>query len=291
MSVGIQKIPLNLLARLYKSGDGDCGICFEYAVHDAINRNDQMALDRVYTAMSRHCHIDGDEVNSILFGMEKSGALQLLETAHEILTDESVLMTGSPGKPIKLKQHIVGIASAFRSKRARPALPSSISGLWKADLFLGMQDTDRWVGTTVKINERDLVGARGLRIGIVPARSGQQDKIQHDERRNLIICPLPHDGQFMEIFFRAFHVVQQLFARDVEMPPEVFLPVPADRFVANLLVQRRIYPVIDVVESLGPISQPELLNANQRPAIVSASNEVQSGIGMLIAPMPNTTAI
>jgi len=34
---GHENVPLKMLARVYKPGDGDCGICFEYAVHDAMN--------------------------------------------------------------------------------------------------------------------------------------------------------------------------------------------------------------------------------------------------------------
>src|SRR5262249_25232648 len=35
---GRQNITLALLSRLYRAGDGDCGICFEYAVHVACTR-------------------------------------------------------------------------------------------------------------------------------------------------------------------------------------------------------------------------------------------------------------
>ena len=37
---GYEQIKLFMLPRLYKAGDGDCGICFEYAVHEAISRGD-----------------------------------------------------------------------------------------------------------------------------------------------------------------------------------------------------------------------------------------------------------
>jgi hypothetical protein len=37
---GYENLTLKTLARLYRPGDGDCGICFEYAVHDAMNRGD-----------------------------------------------------------------------------------------------------------------------------------------------------------------------------------------------------------------------------------------------------------
>ena len=39
---GYDKISLAMLARLYREGDGDSGICFEYAVHDAIVNNNPM---------------------------------------------------------------------------------------------------------------------------------------------------------------------------------------------------------------------------------------------------------
>lgn len=33
----------------------------------------------------------------------------------------------------------------------REKLPNSINGLWKADLFVGKSEPDKWVGTTVKL--------------------------------------------------------------------------------------------------------------------------------------------
>lgn len=137
---GYEKISLDMLARIYRPGDGDCGLCFEYAIHDAINRKDQTVMDRIDTALSRHCRVRGSVTSSILFGLEKSGAIKLIDTAKATLTDESALLYGVPGRPAKLRAYIDYIASAFRRPGARPALFSSISGLWKADLFIGHTD-------------------------------------------------------------------------------------------------------------------------------------------------------
>lgn len=164
-----------MLARLYRPGDGDCGICFEYAVHDAISNGEPDVLERIDDALTRHCRVQGDKATSILFGAEKTGSQQLIDTTGEVLTDDSLLLHGRRGRPLKLKRHLNLIAAAFRRKGVRPALPYSISGLWKADLFLGKSDTDRWVGTTVKINPQRLESARGLRVGIVPAQDGQTE--------------------------------------------------------------------------------------------------------------------
>lgn len=197
---GHQDVKLKLLPRLYRPGDRDCGICFEYAVHDALSNGEATVLERVHDAV-RQCGVPGSGASSILFGLEKTGALNLINTAKERLTDESSLLAGNRGRPAKLKRHIDSIAAAFRKKDVREALPWSISGLWKADLFVGYTDSDRWVATTVKINPAQLEGAPGLRIGIVPAREGSDDSIRRDEMRNLIVCPLPYDHAFMEIFY------------------------------------------------------------------------------------------
>jgi hypothetical protein len=168
---GYENVKLKMLSRLRRPGDGDCGICFEYAVHDAMSRNDPRVLERVTDATAL-CNFGGQEPKSILFGLEKTGAQQLIGTAMEVLTDESRVLSGTPGQPAKLRRYLNTLAAAFRRPNSRLALPYSINGLWKADLFVGFSDSDRWVGTSVKINPRDLEDAAGLRIGIVPVRQG-----------------------------------------------------------------------------------------------------------------------
>lgn len=287
---GYDNVKLKMLPRLYRHGDRDCGICFEYAVHDALINGEPSVTERVDDAIRKFCGIQGQIPGSILFGAEKTGALNLINTAKERLTDESRLLAGNRGQPAKLKHHIDSIAAAFRKKEARQTLPWSISGLWKADLFLGFTDVDKWVGTTVKINPEQLEGAQGLRIGIVPARGGQDDNIRRDEMRNLIICPLPHDHSFMEVFYNGWSVVRQFIAADAHVPREVALPRHADRQVALFLAERREFPVVDVIDALRPLSQPQLLKTEeQSPQLVSrreTNPEVETGA--LVSPMPHT---
>ncbi len=80
---GYDSVPLRLLPRLYRPGDGDCGLCFEYAVHDALNRGEQSVMERVHDAAHQFCNVPGAVPSSILFGLEKSGALDLIDTAKE----------------------------------------------------------------------------------------------------------------------------------------------------------------------------------------------------------------
>lgn len=283
---GYDDVKLKMLPRLYRPGDGDIGICFEYAVHDAIRRRDAHVIERIEDALRSHCHVPGTEPSSILFGAEKAGALRLIDTAKEVLTDESRLLAGTRGQPVKLKRHIDSVAAAFRKKSAQLLLPWSIRGLWKADLFVGFSDSDKWVGTTVKINRAHLEPARGLRIGIVPTLEGRSDLTVRDEAKNLIVCPVPHDQAFMEVFYQGWGVIQQFIAADARVPKEAALPRTPERQVARYLADRREFGVREVVEVLGPLSQPELLRTEQRDAEILDTRNAESETTLVEAPMP-----
>lgn len=284
---GYENCTLEMMARLYRPGDGDCGLCFEYAVHDALNRREPTVMERIHDAAHQYCRVPGAEPSSILFGLEKAGALNLIDTVKERLTEESRLMAGIRAQPAKLRRHIDSIAAAFRRRAERDALPWSIGGVWKADLFVGYTDTDRWVATTVKINANQLECARGLRIGIVPMRGGRDDTIRKDDDKNLVICPLPHDGSFMEVFYQAWGVVQQFIAADARVPREAFLPRQADRQVARYLEERRAFPVVDVVAALLPLAQPHLLRTEEQEAELISRREDPQEVetGAVVAPI------
>jgi hypothetical protein len=264
---GRENVKLRMLARLRRPGDGDCGICFEYAVHDAMRHGDGGVLERVHAAL-RLCNVPGNDLASILFAIEKSGSEQFIDTAHDLITLESRVLSGTRGGPVKLHKHLAGIAQAFRRPEARQALPWSISGLWKADLFLGTTDSDRWVGTSVKVNPGALEGARGLRIGIVPASHAVTDRPYRDDKKNLVVCPLLHDGEFMEVFYSGWQIVQTFLAADARVPAEATLPRPPMRLVAKMLSDRRDYAVTDVVDGLEAFAQPELLLTEEERADV-----------------------
>lgn len=282
---GYDAIKLKMLTRAYKPGDGDCGICFEYAVHDAMTRGDPRVMERINDA-AKLCNLNArSRPESILFGLEKSGTQQLIDTASNILTDESRLLYGTRGQPVKLRKHLSGIAGAFRKPQAVSALPYSIRGIWKADLFIGFTDEERWLATSVKINAGQLEGARGLRIGIVPTKGGRSDAVHRDDNKNLIICPLHHDQDFMQIFYEGFRVVQAFITSDARIPNEAMLPSPVEREVARILTERREYPVLDVIEAIKPFCQPELLHTDERQVgLTTLSGEPE--IDMVLAPMP-----
>lgn len=283
MEVGdYENLKLFMLARARRQGDGDCGICFEYAVHEALNDGNPHVLERISDAL-KLCKISGGP-RSLLFGVEKSGRQQLIDTVHQEFTDDSRVLSGVQGQPPKIKRHLNELARAFR--RRSTSLPTSISGLWKADLFLGVPAAERWVGTTVKINSKALAGAQGLRIGIVPSLSGNSDKVVKDDSKNLIICPLHHDGQFMEVFYDAWNIVLAFLAADARVPKEVVLPTPAHREVARQLEQRREFPVLDVIDALKVFAQPDLLQTASKEAGLQTLAPGEDLANMVVAPLP-----
>lgn len=261
---GVEQVTMEDLARERRESDGDCGVCFEYAVHEAVGRQDPMVVERVDYALRRFCRIAGDDVSSILFGAEKQGSQRLIATAKTLLTDESRLMYGTQGRPVHLRRHLDAAAAAFRTRGRGSRLPQSISGLWKADLFLGQAAPDKWVGTSVKINAAALEPARGLRLGIVPAKGS--DLIHKDERRNLIVVPLAWDEDFMDIFYAAWTAVVYVLAAGGGVPAQGLLHNPAHRRLAVLLAGHKETPVLGVIDALTPIAQPHLLEPQELSA-------------------------
>ena len=244
---GRDNVPLKMLGRIRRPGDGDYGICFEYAVHDALNRGDGPVVERVTEALNL-CKIQpAAGPASILFGAEKSGAVQLIAGARATLTDNSRLLKEGSGAPIKIGKYLETVHQAFTSIEARDALPSSIKGLWKADLILGCTTADRWVAASVKINAAQLQAERGIRIGIVPASARYGDNVRAE--RGLIVCPIPHDYSFMQKFYEAWRVVSAFLHADAQIPAPVALPSPVECEVARVLVERREYPVREVIEA------------------------------------------
>lgn len=286
---GHNNVKLKMLPRLWRPGDGDIGICFEYAVREAMNSKDARVLERINDAI-KLCKIKTSEPKSILFGLEKTGAVQVIDTAGSVLTDDSRVLAGHKqgGQPAKLKKRLSQLAAAFKRPATRAALPWSIQGLWKADLFVGSVNSQQWVGTSVKINPAQLEGAPGLRIGIVPTRSGRSDKIFLDDSRRLVVCPLHHDQNFMQIFYEGWRIVQAFLMADAQIPKESVLPRPVDREVCKILSERRDFPVVDVFDALITFGQPELLETEDKQVDLF-SLQGESETATVVAPISRKT--
>lgn len=274
---GYEKMTLWDLAREGREGSGDAGICFEWAVHEAIASGHPMIHPLASEVLQDFCGIGGGS-SSILFGPEKDGVIPIVESVDQALTEDSRIYVGNRGQPPKLKRYIPQIVRAFRRAEARNRLPRSINGLWKADLFIGNTESEKWVGTTVKSNAVHLEGAQGLRIGIYP-RVTHNEGPRFDEDLNLVRLPLPYDGGFMELFYKSFYLTRAFIAADARVPPPVSLPDGEDRFITQELEARRDFPVLDVLQVLRAMSQEDLLVENDVDSVVpSATLSEEDGL-------------
>jgi len=275
---GYDGITLEMFARVYIEHSGDHGICFEYAVHECIRNRDKSIHPLLSSVLEDFCGIKGG-AESILFGVEKHGPASVLETAKGALTDDSRVLVGKTGQPAKLKPHLDNIIRAHNSRVHLEKLPSSIRGLWKADLFVGNPEQDRWVATTLKTNRRDIERAPGLRVALFPEERSREGP-RKDE--TLIYCPLPYSGEFMQLFLATFNIVKQIVAAKGKQPSRIALIHDDDQTVAKWLVDRAHFPLQGILEALEPIKQPLFL----------VESTVESGVaGDLIAtaPIPLTT--
>jgi len=155
-------------------------------------------------------------------------------------------------------------------------------------LVLGYPEKEQWVGTSVKINPAQLEAAPGLRIGVVPVRQGRTDKVRLDEDRNLVICPLHHDGDFMQVFYEGWRIVQAFIEADAQVPKEVALPRPVDREVARILTERRDFSVLAVIDAIKVFGQPELLATDDKQVALQTLKG-QTAIDTLVAPLSRST--
>jgi hypothetical protein len=276
---GYEKITIEDLAREYREGAGDCGICFEYAVHEAIKNKDKNIWSIISEVLEDNCKIKGG-AHSILFGAEKAGVLDLIDTPSMMINDDTRVLAGTIGQPAKLQKHWDKIRKAMNNVQQRLALPVSINGLWKSDLFLGNPERNRWVGTSLKLNPSDFEEAAGLRIGIYPEKK-PGERPSKNRKNNLIMCPLPYNANFMELFYSSFFTVKQFILADAKLPAPVKLPNGSDRIVAQQLEDRRSFTVLDVLEAMEPLGQPDLLDST---AIGNQDNKTSA-----VAPIPLKT--
>jgi len=274
---GPAAITLEQLARIYQEGSGEYGICFEYALHDSIRARHKSIYPVIEEVLHDHCRIRG-AAESILFGLEKNGRLNIVETAKNSLTDEARVLVGKAGKPPYLKHRIGILERAFRTVRHRERLPHSIRGSWQADLFVGSPTAEQWIGTTLKVNKEALRAAPGLRLGVFPSSIKEGPK--KDKEKNLILCPLPYRGDFMVLFSASFQIAKQLMYSKGDMPKAPALIYEDDLTVAEWLSARKGYPVMGILEALHPLMQPGLL-------ITKKSDDSLSDTGIYtFAPIP-----
>ena len=145
------------------------------------------------------------------------------------------------------------------------------------------------VGASVDNGLAQLEPEKNLRIAIIPHMRGHSDAVRHDEQKNLVICPVPRDRSFVQIFYEGWKIVQALCAGDFQMPGAADIPNPLHREVARIYAERREFPIMDVIDAIRKFAQPELLTTSTEtvPNVPFATTAV-AATSTIITPVPRT---
>ena len=69
------------------------------------------------------------------------------------------------------------------------------------------------------------------------------------------------------------------------MPKEIELPVSLDRTICKYLVDRKDFPVLEVIETLKNLAQPHLMDVENSSAIITSAVDEEIKINRIIAPV------
>jgi hypothetical protein len=86
--------------------------------------------------------------------------------------------------------------------------------------------------------------------------------------------------------YDAWNIVLTFLDADAHVPKEVKLPNSAHREVARQLQQRRDFPVVEVIDALKVLAQPELLQTAPREAGLQTLAPGDDLANMVVAPLP-----
>ncbi len=281
---GRQSLTMGTLPRLALMGGDDLGLSFDYAAHDLLRAPDSPLRGRIADALHL-CRLPTTAPASLLFGLERSGAVQAIDPPADVICAQCMTLGGSSGRTRTLLGRLNVLAAAFRRAAPCPTAPHSLRGGWKSELFLGSVNAQRWVGAVVKRHPAQLEAGATLRIGIVPARVGGSDRVRLDDSRNLVICPLPFDAAFLQLFATGWHLLQAFLTPSTLARSGAPWPDAIEREVSALLEERRDVPAADVAEMLGIFGQADLLATRVRP-VAQATVRGRPACAGLLAPVP-----
>ncbi len=247
-------------------GDG-----FEWAVHEAVLGKEQRVMDPLAHALRKASQFMKDvEPRSLMFGQERARYLGFLDAMVDQAGTDAYLLPEGSGRPFKFD---TWIATAAQGQRAEEYLPDRIKSIWKTDLFLSGEDNPRHLAATVKSNYNLLEGGRGLRIGIVPESSRNNDSgVRYDNKHGLWLVSLADPNGFMGLFNDAYKAVGRAICTLGKQPlPSYYLKPSAKAERVQLQLQKYAdATVFEVEDALNEASQQKLVSVKNQLVGVNA---------------------
>jgi hypothetical protein len=272
------------LARLDRD-KGMFGDGFEWAVHEAIVGQEPTVIEPIEAALRRASPAfkSAGTPTSLMFGYERAKYLGFLDATLTEAGDSALLLPDGQGRPFKFANWVPVAAGGWQ---AEPRLPERISKVWKTDLFVGSEDSDRFIATTIKSNHEQLEGGAGLRVAVVP----QAPRLQPGVRRmnDLWVAVLPDPQGFMGLYNDAYRAVGRAVdklgrhtrERYFEKPSATALEISqrlSERFatakvtdIEDALNEDAQTDLVGIETKLLSVEPPPWLRISEKPAAVIA---------------------
>jgi hypothetical protein len=283
----LKDITLKDLGILYKTffsiNNGVNGVCWEYTVFNAIYNNDTYIQDLLNVAIN---YLSGENnfyrLNAILWGGEKSNLSS--DNIKNNLKDDETIWT--PNKEIIFKDYVDIILRSFHDKDLRKNLPLYFEGIWKTDLFVKKENSNRWYAVTVKWNKYEVKQFPGLSIGIhFKHMSSVKDSVNPKlTKNNFVYCSIPFDLNLGEHYAYMFRFVDTMLSEiNLKKKNTLWLKFPSieENALFNNLYELRKIPCYNIIQFLksqynsytNTFEQPEMILATDR-YINFSSNEI-----------------
>lgn len=293
-------ITLKDLGALYKTffniNSGVNGVCWEYAVFNAILNNDIYIQDLINAAIN---YLSGEDdhyrLNAILWGGEKNNLSS--DNIKNNLKDDETIWT--PYKEIIFKDYVDIILKSFHDKNLRKTLPQYFAGIWRTDLFVKKENKNRWYAVTVKWNKYDMKQFPGLSIGIhfehINSLKGSVNpKLT---KNNFVYCSIPFNLNFGEYYAYMFRFVETMLSEiNTKKKNSLWIKFPTseENGLFNDLYNLREVPCCIVIQFLkdkyncytNTFKQSEMILATDRYINFSPNeiNELKHPNPILIVP-------
>lgn len=292
LNTPLDKVRMRQLAKVARleRDKGMRGDGFEWAVHEAILGHEPTVIDPISHALRRASkYVRDAEPMSLLFGQERAKYLGFLDAVVDEAGNDSYLLPQGSGKPFRFGPWV---SVAARGHAAEQELNDRIKKIWKTDIFLSAAGDPRYFAATVKSNFAQLEGGAGLRFGIVPESTHENNAsgVRYSNKHGLWVITLADPNGFMGLFNDAYHAVARAICTlgKQEQPP-YFIKPSAKAQIIQAQIQK--YPdakVVDIESALNEAAQQDLVTNVHKLVSVNAPNwlHVKAMAPKIISPKP-----
>lgn len=258
-------VTLRQLAKIIRldRDKGMLGDGFEWAVHEAIVGGEPMVLEPIADALGRaSTKLRGaGRPDSLMFGYERAQYLGFLDAVIENAGDEAILLPDGSGRPFAFGPWVT---VAAQGSAAEAMLKERIRKVWKTDIFLTVEGSQRYAAATIKSNWKQLEDGPGLRVGVVPEAKDLPGNRRRHESLHLAVLPDP-DG-FMGLFNDAYGAVGRTICAIGKQVPPAYWAKPsakAQRIQAQLEKYETV-KVREIEDALNEAAQQKLIGIESK---------------------------